>query len=278
MTAVTAMARIIGNLKPEDDYPHALGGEANFNESMYFNLFDARQGVGGFLRLGSALGMITEREEVMEDTQTTEVRRLLKAYRKGLITEELFAEQMAEVYGNGNGKTYAYNGRTYASEREMVRALLDGFRSAEAFGAESLQGWIACCQVPCLRGGLRTICHREAYHARLLEERLRELGGDCRAQIPDALRQEVLTAVASRELTDLQKLQGAVARVSGAGDVTADLRQAVDQIEDDQETKQILRTILDDEAATVRWLRETCEALSGNQARAAAAGPSATAC
>ena len=34
------MARIIGNLTPEDDYLHPLGPEPNFNESMYFNFFD----------------------------------------------------------------------------------------------------------------------------------------------------------------------------------------------------------------------------------------------
>ncbi len=47
------MARIIGNLRPEDDYTHPLGPESNFNESMYFNFFDPERGVGGFLRLGN---------------------------------------------------------------------------------------------------------------------------------------------------------------------------------------------------------------------------------
>ena len=47
------MARIIGSLKPEDDYTHALGPEPNFNESMYFNFFDRAHVVGGFLRLGN---------------------------------------------------------------------------------------------------------------------------------------------------------------------------------------------------------------------------------
>ncbi|MBW2281757.1 MAG: hypothetical protein JRG76_01110 [Deltaproteobacteria bacterium] len=47
------MAKILGNLKPEDDYTHPLGPESNFNESMYFNFFDPAQGVGGFLRLGN---------------------------------------------------------------------------------------------------------------------------------------------------------------------------------------------------------------------------------
>ena len=47
------MAKIIGNLAPEDDYTHELGPEPNFNESMYFNFFDTREKLGGFVRLGN---------------------------------------------------------------------------------------------------------------------------------------------------------------------------------------------------------------------------------
>ncbi len=47
------MARIVGNLTPEDDYTHALGPELNFNESMYFNFFDPERSLGGFVRLGN---------------------------------------------------------------------------------------------------------------------------------------------------------------------------------------------------------------------------------
>ena len=47
------MAKIVGNLKPEDDYTHALGPEENFNESMYFNFFDRERSIGGFVRLGN---------------------------------------------------------------------------------------------------------------------------------------------------------------------------------------------------------------------------------
>ena len=47
------MAKIIGNLKPEDDGLHPLGPESNFNESMYFNFFDPKQSFGGFVRLGN---------------------------------------------------------------------------------------------------------------------------------------------------------------------------------------------------------------------------------
>ena len=47
------MARIAGNLVREDDYTHELGPEPNFNESMYFNFFDPKKAMGGFVRLGN---------------------------------------------------------------------------------------------------------------------------------------------------------------------------------------------------------------------------------
>ncbi|HEX2485569.1 MAG TPA: hypothetical protein VHQ66_09720 [Myxococcota bacterium] len=47
------MARIIGNLVPEDDGLHPLGPEPAFNESMYFNFFDRSRSLGGFVRLGN---------------------------------------------------------------------------------------------------------------------------------------------------------------------------------------------------------------------------------
>lgn len=47
------MARIIGNIKPEDDFVHELGPEKNFNESVYLNFFDREQNRGGFVRIGN---------------------------------------------------------------------------------------------------------------------------------------------------------------------------------------------------------------------------------
>jgi hypothetical protein len=40
-------------LEPADEYMHELGPEPNFNESMYVNLFDHRQQIGGWFRLGN---------------------------------------------------------------------------------------------------------------------------------------------------------------------------------------------------------------------------------
>ncbi|MFL2935412.1 MAG: hypothetical protein ACJZ7Z_01675 [Myxococcota bacterium] len=47
------MARIIGNITAEDDFTHPVGEETNFNESMYFNFFDPKKSLGGFVRLGN---------------------------------------------------------------------------------------------------------------------------------------------------------------------------------------------------------------------------------
>jgi hypothetical protein len=40
-------------LELHDEYMHELGPESNFNESMYFNLYDPKQGVGGWFRCGN---------------------------------------------------------------------------------------------------------------------------------------------------------------------------------------------------------------------------------
>jgi len=40
-------------LEPQDEYMHALEAATNFNESMYFNIFDPDTRVGGFVRLGN---------------------------------------------------------------------------------------------------------------------------------------------------------------------------------------------------------------------------------
>lgn len=40
-------------LEPEDEYTHPIEAASNFNESMYINLFDHRQKMGGWFRVGN---------------------------------------------------------------------------------------------------------------------------------------------------------------------------------------------------------------------------------
>ena len=51
MAAVGEGIRI--RLEPEDEYTHPIEAAENFNESMYFNLFDPERKLGGWFRLAN---------------------------------------------------------------------------------------------------------------------------------------------------------------------------------------------------------------------------------
>ena len=45
--------KLITRLLPEDEYTHTPDAAANYNESMYFNVFDPKTAVGGWFRIGN---------------------------------------------------------------------------------------------------------------------------------------------------------------------------------------------------------------------------------
>ena len=192
-------------------------------------------------------------------TTDFEVRQLLKAYRKGLISDELFAEQMKDLNG---ARRYAYNGTTHATEGEMIMHLLDEFRCGENFASEYLNRWIAVSDQECVRGGLRTVQQRETFHAQLLEARLRELGGVPQCTVPVERREKELQFYASAEKKDLEKLQSIAARIKDPAQVLKPLTDVIDQIQDDQQSKELLRTLIDDEMSSIKWLLQACQTLS----------------
>jgi hypothetical protein len=157
-------------------------------------------------------------------------------------------------------KIYAYKGETFGSEREMVLHLLDDYRCVEGFAAQYLGAWKAISQEACVTGGLRTVCGREQLHADLLEARLRELGGTPQCEVP----QERLAEMAyygSEDHSDIEKLGKIASRVQDPEMVLQFLRQAIEQIEDDRDTRELLATILDDERSTILWVLASWEAL-----------------
>jgi hypothetical protein len=192
-------------------------------------------------------------------TTDFEVRQLLKAYRKGLISDELFAEQMKDLNG---ARRYAYNGTSHATESEMIMHLLDEFRCGENFASEYLNRWIAVSDQECVRGGLRTVQQRETFHAQLLEARLRELGGVPQCTVPVERREKELQFYASAEKKDLEKLQSIAARIKDPAQVLKPITDVIDQIQDDQQSKELLRTLIDDEMSSVKWLLQACQTLS----------------
>lgn len=193
-----------------------------------------------------------------------EVRQLLKAYRKGLISDELFEAQMRELQAGAG--TYVFNGKVYASEREMLVQFLDEYRCAESFAAEYLKCWSEVSDQECVRGGLRVIQQREAYHAKLLEERLRELGGVPQCTVSPQRREQEMAFYASKDKTDAEKLRYVAKQIQDLPKVLRFITDVIDQIQEDQQSKELLRSLVQDEYSSGNWLLEANRLLNGPQA------------
>jgi bacterioferritin (cytochrome b1) len=198
-------------------------------------------------------------------TTDFEARQLLKAYRKGLISDELFEEQMKEL--NDGHRGYTYNGQSHATEREMIMHLLDEFRCGENFASEYLNRWIEVSDQECVKGGLRAVQQRETYHAQILEARLRELGGVPQCTVPQERRDKELPFYASSEKKDAQKLLSIAERIGGdPAVVLKPITDVIAQIQEDQQSKELLRSLVDDEMSSVKWLMEACKTLNSQAA------------
>ena len=145
----------------------------------------------------------------------------------------------------------------------LVLRFLDSLRAAEVAGAAVVDAWVAVCPLPSLRGGLRTIAEREAGHAALLEERLRELGGTCDAVVPDAMRGAAVGRFGSPAVADEEKLALVLARYPEETTVRRPIVHVLDQLDPDLETRELLRLVAEGEGATVAWLRAYHASLGG---------------
>lgn len=195
-------------------------------------------------------------------TTDFEARQLLKAYRKGLISDELFEEQMQELQSGTTSQGYSYSGKSYETEKELVLAVLDEFRCGEDFAAEYLNRWVEVSDQECVKGGLRVVQQREAYHAQILEERLRELGGSPQCTVPAERREKDMSFFASTDNNDIEKLQSIAAQLKDPVEILKPLTDAINQIQDDQHSKELLGSLVDDEMSSVKWLMGACETLS----------------
>jgi hypothetical protein len=132
---------------------------------------------------------------------------------------------------------------------------LDDLRAAETAGAAVFEVWIKSCARDGLRGGLRTIAEREAGNATLLAARVAELGGACEASVSEALRSAALGRIGSRDVPDDEKLGIVLAHYADDWSVTRPITRAIEQLDADLETRELLRLIAEGEHATVAWLR-----------------------
>ncbi len=158
--------------------------------------------------------------------------------------------------------TYSYKGETFDSEAAMIMHLLDDYRCVEGFAARYLGAWKAVSKEACVTGGLRTVCGREQLHADLLEARLRELGGTPQCEVPEERLAE-MAYYGSEDTSDIEKLGKVASRLQDPDKVLAFLSDAIAQIEDDRDTRELLATILDDERSTIQWVLASWEDLKG---------------
>jgi hypothetical protein len=150
------------------------------------------------------------------------------------------------------------------SPRDRVISFLDQFRAGEALGEMSLGAWIAVCKDAALRGGLRVVQTREASHARLLAERIKELGGAPHFEIPEETYAQVLAGSASIETSDAEKVNAFVSRFPDPERALAPIRAIADSLDDDPETQSLLRAIAEGERATLEFFYAARERMSGS--------------
>ena len=193
-----------------------------------------------------------------------EFRQLLRAYRAGIITEKDFEAEMARIEqksGNGTSGGFRAFGKTYKSEREAIVSFLDKGRAAEANGALTFGNWAKVCTTDCIRSGLRMLAEREGYHARIFEDRLRELGAEPRAEA-SAQSVKVRDCASDPKMTDSAKLLEFDGLLGNPEELIRPIFDFADRIKEDMETKEALKLFAEDELSSAKWLKYACEALN----------------
>ncbi len=142
-----------------------------------------------------------------------------------------------------------------AEERARAAAFLDALHAAEAAGAEVFEAWVGVCELDGLRGGLRTIAAREAVHAALVAERLRDWGLEPQGAVASAVRTDALAVFGARQVSDARKLEQLLARYPDDADVVQPIFDVAERLHADLETREMLRLIAAGDAASIAWLR-----------------------
>jgi hypothetical protein len=210
-----------------------------------------------------------------------EFKQILRAYRAGIISDETFEAEMAglERGAGANGSSTAgflALGKTYKSEREAVISFIDKVRVAEANAAVAFTNWAKVCTTDCIRSGLRMIAEREGYHSRIFEQRLGDLGAECRATVSEESR-KFTECASDPKMSDNDKLLQIAARVPDPEAAVRPICEFADLIKEDLETKEALKLFFEDELSSTKWLIYACQTLNAPAQGTAAQSPSAEA-
>ncbi|MGH8112771.1 MAG: hypothetical protein ACREPL_12765 [Rhodanobacteraceae bacterium] len=119
-----------------------------------------------------------------------------------------------------------------------------------------------------MRGGLRIVQAREGAHARLMRERLRELGEAHVGEVPQARQERAIAFFSSRGRSDVRKLRALKPMLDDFDAYFRSLVDAIEDIREDAYTREMLRTIIDDERATTLWFAHMYMDLSVHRSEA----------
>lgn len=192
-----------------------------------------------------------------------EIRQLLRAFRSGIMSEAAFEEEMASLEHEGTvadsgqpaSPPFEVGGRVYRSEREAVLTFLDELHANEMDSAVGFARWAAVCQIKGLRTGLLIAAERSAYHARVIQRRMHELGADPHAATTER-GGRMVEVLGNNSVSDLEKLSALTAAVQDPRQAVAPLLTFATALKRDVETQQALHLLADDELSTATWLRE----------------------
>jgi len=172
--------------------------------------------------------------------------------------QEVFFDSGASDVGHLAFRAF---GKTYGSEHEAVIDFLEAITPAEVAASEAIREWLRTCQIDCVKGGLRMVAEREAYHGRAFTERLIELGRTVPASVRPEIR-ESIDYLRDTSLSDLEKLQRATSRYPNPEDAMQPLFEFISSLKEDQQTKEMLRLFAADELSTLRWQNTLCAVLT----------------
>jgi hypothetical protein len=208
-----------------------------------------------------------------------EVRQLLRAYRSGLMSEAAFEDEMAQLEheaaspeaAQGPSPGFEAFGQIFRSERDAVLNFLDKLHATQMDAAVGFAKWAAVCRTNGLRTGLMMIAERDASHARTLERRARELGGELHSTNTEQ-GNRVVELLANKEIADIEKLVALTSLIDDPQEAVAPIVNFAALLRSDSESKQALRLIAEDELSSATWLHDVCGALA---TRPAATGATA---
>src|SRR6185437_12442749 len=112
---------------------------------------------------------------------------------------------------------------------------------------------------------------REAYHARILQRRMHELGGELHSNTSEQSGR-LVEQLANGDISDLEKLSEIVSLMQEPEQAVAPILAFASALRRDIETQQALRLLAEDELSTAKWLREIFGLLTAGEDRFSTVG------